>query len=253
MKRSARTPSSLSESTNRRLNAYGLAAAAAGVGVLALAPLAQARIVYTPAHRVIKSGQHYDLDVNHDGIIDFTLVNSVQCNTDQCFYDLIEQGKSHNAVIGMTRGSFLPYASALHAGARIGQRRRFVSKNAILGYVYQGGGGTSSRGPWDNVTSRYLGLQFSINGKLHYGWARLNVSISGTTVSAKLTGYAFETIPGKPIIAGKTHGPAGVPTNTGASVTSPMNTPHSASLGLLAMGSPRLSIWRREQSAGARP
>jgi hypothetical protein len=133
-------------------------------------------------------------------------VNSVHYGTDQVFYDLLEKAQSGNAAIGMMRGSLLPYASALNAGSRIEQGRQFVPKRAILGYVYQWGGGTSSRGPWDNVTKRYLGLQFHIKGKLHYGWARLNVKISGVNVTAKLTGYAYETIPNKPIIAGKTHG-----------------------------------------------
>ncbi len=64
-------------------------------------------------------------------------------------------------------------------------------------------------GDWNNVKDRYLGLKFKIQGKgkIHYGWARLNVRDHGHYITATLTGYAYETIPNKPIIAGKTKGP----------------------------------------------
>ena len=67
-------------------------------------------------------------------------------------------------------------------------------------------------GPWNNARRRYLGLRFKIKGKTHYGWARLNESCiqdgkRGAAAKALLTGYAYETIPNKPIVAGKTKGP----------------------------------------------
>jgi hypothetical protein len=60
-----------------------------------------------------------------------------------------------------------------------------------------------------DVQDHYLGLAFTIRGKLHYGWARLNVSVGRRPlrINTKLTGYAYETIPNKPIITGKTKGP----------------------------------------------
>jgi hypothetical protein len=54
--RNRKTACNLSESTQRCLNSYALAATAAGVGVLALALPAEAKIVYTAAHHVIKQG-----------------------------------------------------------------------------------------------------------------------------------------------------------------------------------------------------
>jgi hypothetical protein len=227
---------------------YALMASAAGVGILASAQPATARIVYTPAHRVITNGHHYDLDLNHDGVTDFALINSVQCNTDQCFYDLTEKPTLGNSVIGMGRGSFLPYASALHAGAPIGPKRHFVYRPAILGYVYQGGGGTSSRGPWVNVTNRYLGLKFIIKSKPHFGWARLTVTVSGTTVTGTLTGYAYETIPNKPLIAGKTKEPDHAASINSPDASLPVPASKPTTLGMLALGAPALSIWRREES-----
>jgi hypothetical protein len=74
MKRPARIPWLISGSLNHRLSEYTLVATAAGVGALALAPPAEAKIVYTPAHVVIgKKGERFTLDLNHDGIGDFAL------------------------------------------------------------------------------------------------------------------------------------------------------------------------------------
>ena len=59
-----------------------------------------------------------------------------------------------------------------------------------------------------NTKRRYLGLQFMIGNEIHYGWARLKVLYQGGPgFQATITGYAYETIPNKPIIAGKTKGP----------------------------------------------
>jgi hypothetical protein len=82
----------------------------------------------------------------------------------------------------------------------------------------------------------------------------LNVSVHGGHVKGLLTGYAYETIPNKPIITGKTKGPddgANDDPGPGASVANPIpEIPQPASLGALAMGSSGLSIWRRKEWAG---
>jgi hypothetical protein len=91
----------------------------------------------------------------------------------------------------------------------------------------------------------YLGLKFTIKGKIHFGWARVKVDTLQKPFSVTLTGYAYETIPGKGIIAGATKGPDdGEPA---ASVTMPTPEPHT--LGALALGTLGLSIWLRKESA----
>ena len=66
-------------------------------------------------------------------------------------------------------------------------------------------------GKGEGVEDRYLGLKFVTDGEVHYGWARLSVTLGherqDNDVSGTLTGYAYETIPDKPIIAGQITGP----------------------------------------------
>ena len=72
-----RESKSVTSSLERRLNSYVLAASAAGVGMLALTRPSEAKIVYTPAHHVVKIGTSYNLDLNRDGNADFIIFHRV--------------------------------------------------------------------------------------------------------------------------------------------------------------------------------
>ena len=61
-------------------------------------------------------------------------------------------------------------------------------------------------GAWLDVTNRYLGFKFQLNGQSHYGWARLSVTAGKFGPVVTLTGYAYETIAGHAIYAGQTSG-----------------------------------------------
>jgi hypothetical protein len=249
MKRSPRPreTASLSDSVHRQLNMYALAASAAGVGVLALSQPADAKIVYTKAHRIIGPHSSYKLDLNRDRITDFTLVNNSWA-TDGIWetYLRVSSAKGNSAMDYLHSGGW-GFASALKQGAPIGPKEHF---HAWAPYLVLGTG-VSFSGAWKNVKNRYLGLKFQVKGKTHYGWVRLNVTVGYYQVTATLTGYAYETVPGKAIIAGQTNGPDddAVTDNPGASITNPVpDIPQPATLGALALGAPGLAIWRREES-----
>jgi hypothetical protein len=100
-------------------------------------------------------------------------------------------------------------------------------------------------GPWMNggkgVKDRYLGIRFTINGRIYFGWARMTVKPGGNilgnpTFTAILTGYAYETIPGKAIVAGKTKDPD-------------VTALHPATLGHLAAGASAIPTWRVKRTA----
>jgi hypothetical protein len=193
----------LSESTERKLESYGLAATAAGVGVLALASAAEAKIVYTSAHHLLKPGTHYNLDLNHDGTTDFTLRNGA--GTSKSYGGLSVIPAARNGAVGFKTVQGSALASALQAGTLISGR--YFPGRAMADITTTTAGGVYYGGSWVNVNNRYLGLRFKIQGKYHFGWARLNVQVANLSITATLTGYAYETIPNKAIIAGKTKGP----------------------------------------------
>jgi hypothetical protein len=238
----------LLESVERQLSTYTLAASAAGVGMLALAQTAEARIVYTPAHvKIVQNGGLISFDLNHDGVPDFGLSNKY-VSTSQGFAFLnVKQHQQANEILQVSSQGRVS-AGALQAGAKIGPNGNFKHdpKNG-LAMAFANFEGTTY-GPWLRVKQAYLGLKFVIKGKTHFGWARVKLTSTGRlSINATLTGYAYETTPNKPIIAGKTKGSEGI------SVVSAV--PHAialpATLGLLAMGSSGRSVWRREELAGS--
>jgi hypothetical protein len=218
---------------------YALAASAAGVGVLALVQPTEAKIVYTPAHRHILFHHPLGLDLNRDGIVDFRISRHRFYDTQSAYATAVsaEGASQQNNVAGLPgftyNSNYYASAYALRGGRQIGPKLHFPRpspSNGLMGVKWGLGGGIyKCFRPWNNVKNRYLGLQFAIKGKIHYGWARLNEFCNpsggpGTGAEALLTGYAYETIPNKPIVAGRTKGPDVI-------------TVESGSLGRLARGS----------------
>jgi hypothetical protein len=70
-----------------------------------------------------------------------------------------------------------------------------------------------------------------------------------------LTGYAYETSPGKGIVAGQTKGmdDSNIEQPDAVLTTPIPDSPQPATLGALAMGAPGLPIWRRKDSVAATP
>jgi hypothetical protein len=67
------------------------------------------------------------------------------------------------------------------------------------------------------------------------------------TVVGLLTGYAYETVPNKAITTGQAKG-TDEDKIAAQAIATPTREP--ITLGLLARGSPGLSLWRREETAG---
>jgi len=249
------TPVRLPASLDQQLNWYALAASAAGVSLLALASPLEAKIVYTKTYQVIGSNGIYGLDLNHDGTMDFIIRDRVSFAYTGLFLSAREA--FGNAVEGSNAE-----AAALIKGAPIGPGQHFIvaassyagERMAVATCTVEGGCRTS--GPWVNVTDRYLGLKFQISGKTHYGWARLKVAAGNSQVTAKLTGYAYETISNKTIRAGQTSGNADAsqsePESAGSGrVPAVSATPVSA--GVQAASLARLALGAQSASLGRRP
>jgi hypothetical protein len=264
MKRSPRPrkTANLSDSLRQHLNMYAVAASAAGVSMLASVQSSEARIVYTHVHKVIGPNSQLGLDLNHDGIIDFSIHNAYQFHS-KSYHSaaLWTTTPPTNALEGLYSFPFSAYA--LPRGAKVGPPKNFKCTHACLEgrpmlSLSVGRGGI---GQWESATNQYLGVQFIDRaGRTHYGWARLTVRGNpNSKIFATLTGYAYETVPNKPIIAGRTKGtddPTEDPVfanpgdpGPGASLTNSItDTPQVASLGVLALGAQGVPLWRRRQN-----
>jgi hypothetical protein len=214
MKRPARVAAQLSASLHRRLNAYALVASATGVGLLALSQPAESKIVYTQTDFIIASGNsYYLLNPADQGVAPFIFWGTFVFQTSGVFGDRACFRPYGEGASILLAANDLPVA--LHAGSVIGQGENFGSGRSggmLFTYgPYFGGTSKHHKGNFKFDQKQYLGFKFSISGKPHFGWARVKPAIHPYFKDTKYTnirllGYAYETIPNKPIIAGQTHG-----------------------------------------------
>ena len=242
---SLRTRSQVSTSLHHKLNAYALGASAAGVALLSITP-ANAEVVFTQANGRIGNNRVLSVDLNHDGIPDFALINAPHFGPNSNSF-----GESFSVRPAPGNGVWIAnnvsyFAAALPAGVSIGSKATFHSTQLLMAFADRTDIASFSGGDWKSATNRFLGLKFFINGEVHFGWARLTVTANKhqEDVTATLTGYAYETEPNTPLITGQTSGNA-----RSSALASPASGPKPAMLGMLALGTPALSAWRREESS----
>jgi uncharacterized repeat protein (TIGR03803 family) len=205
------------------------------------------------------------VDLNHDRITDFIFSNLFHTPSSDGYVTnasllVSASGNMRNQVWGRGRGSShgrARFASALHSGFVVGANKSHLQKSptALMARLlvqyfreapkvttcstWSPGCVSSTEGQWMYTKHRYLGLKFMIKGEIHYGWARFEVKrtavgVGKNSISATLTGYAYETVPNKSITTGKTKGPDVV-------------TIEPATLGRLAQGASGTSASREKK------
>jgi hypothetical protein len=242
--------STLSSSVSQKLNLCAMVAAAAVV-LLAVPRAVEAEIVYT---KVNINFITYNLDLNNDGVSDVALQMRetaylcYPCRDGQRIL-LSELPATGNGVLGNP-------PAALKAGAMIGPNQVFYQGTGTMSAWY-----SASRcgcvehhvGPWFEVANHYLGVAFKIQGKTHYGWARMSTAFR----SVMLTGYAYETIAGKTIAAGATTGGAEESSEEhfvpGSFVNNAIpDSPQATALGMLALSVEQVPLCRQKEGIGQR-
>ncbi|MFG6686636.1 T9SS type A sorting domain-containing protein [Mariniflexile sp. HNIBRBA6329] len=165
-----------------------------------------AQIIYTdiePDYKSENIGDFYNLDLNNDGIIDFTLKSD-----DGLPYQISAEPNQEtnrvNAIIGMgielsyyvltlplDEGSILSSVNPnqFHPGYGIMLSSQDCSSDPDWCYIL-----------WGGKTDKYLGLRFLINGQTHYGWARLDVTSNTQWI---IKDYAYNATPNEPIHTGQ--------------------------------------------------
>ena len=245
---------------NRQVGQYALAAAVAGVSMLALAEPAVGEVIVTRKTIPIPVGKesspkpvHLSLANNGVNDLSFTLtqdsfgpgrtllVNAVNKNTDGI----------------MMGGGWDPYAQALGQNAKIGASAPFFWYDGLVELSASSGANKYCKGYWGtnlthlyigcgNPKNKYMGVEFRLNGKTHYGWVRLNIKTTsnpnGPALTATITEYAYESVANKTIKAGATTSATEVPAENTQKQVGP-------SLGMLAAGSEGRPLWRREETS----
>ena len=182
--------------------------------LVSVAMSAEAEIVYTPVNVVIGVGDSYNIDLNHDGVPDFTLRSHLledYCQSgDGYIWDLSVSPANGNAVI--TEGGHLGF-QLCHRTAQnmlVDSSQSFYRGFAVMAQLSWGFCGTGTLGEWLNVPDRYLGVQFrDAAGELHFGWAKVSTVAyvdqwNVIHASTLLTGFAYGTVAGQGILAGRT-------------------------------------------------
>lgn len=237
--------------TSDRLKLYALAAAAAGVSILALGQPAESEVVVTKKTIPIPVSQEVEISLTNNGVDQFAF------NFFSFAYKSISYRQlSVHPLSSKEAGVVLAPGGAndvmdLARGVKIGPSADFSDGYGALveATSITSRGAKVYTGSWGgNPKNRYVGLRFFINGETHYGWVRLTVNTSKQQImSATITAYAYETVPNRRILAGVSR-----TTAVGAKAEARVKDARRPGLGMLALGVNGLPMWRREESVGSR-
>lgn len=200
--RKSRYRKTLRHNLEKKLLSYTAAAGAVCMAGLFPHP-ATAEVVYTPADIVTKNALG-TLDIDGDGIADFQFIHFTYfhcghpCSTSAFFYNsfALTGLQTTNNVVQHGIRSFS--MAKLPAKTVVGSNDTFIHQGRIL----LSAGAVGSQ--WVPPARGYVGLRFMISGEVHYGWLRLTIdSAAGTVI---IGGYAYETVPNKPIVVNRRPG-----------------------------------------------
>ncbi|HEV3306195.1 MAG TPA: hypothetical protein VGZ91_07125 [Candidatus Sulfotelmatobacter sp.] len=257
----AKSAAPLSDALSRRLNAYALAAGAAGVAVLACSTPAEAAPVCKTVGAQLTRTSTFPLYLIDPAIPAFNIAQG----TNATFRSGTLTGIG--TIFWWNRGFFTPNTAGANvlldnnrlpadvaAGAEIGPGGNF-GKGTSYGLLFTygkgqlsfTGGGTKLRheGNLNLTQNNYIGLQFTEAGAVHYGWARLAITFQdgGSDVKHAVTnilGFGYESTPNAAIDAGSCGAGEQVSTDT----PDPSSASGGASLGTLALGSAGIANWK---------
>jgi hypothetical protein len=244
MQRRLLTDSSRNKDVDQRSRFYSIAAAAASVSMLALAPKAHGSVVITNTNIPITE-KGISIDLNHDGITDvhFKYFSNPGASDGSWYFSV-------KGVVGNAIDAGGEDALALARSAKIGPSAHFGNTSAnplLMENKYCNFYGCKLTGDWGaNQPNKFVGVKFKIKGQIHYGWIRVTITtnkVSGEPMKGTVTEYGYETIANKTVLAGLAS------TNARAEQISEQTVPAGLSLGALALGADGLQLWRREDEA----
>jgi hypothetical protein len=218
----AKNPAPLSGPLRHKLNAYALAAGAAGVAVLACASPAEGSPICKTLSTQLMHTDNFPLYLGQPTIAPFNIAQG----TNSTFFSFTTTGRG--TLQWWNRGFFTPNSAGakvllsnglpanLASGAQIGPGGEF-GKGSSYGLLFTYGRGEASfhgggtklkhRGNFNLLQSNYIGFQFNESGVPHFGWARLAMSFQKVSGKVQHTvthilGYGYESAANTVIAAG---------------------------------------------------
>ncbi|HAV61044.1 MAG TPA: hypothetical protein DCY13_01605 [Verrucomicrobiales bacterium] len=176
----------------------------------------QGTIVYhNPAdiHLFGNNGQH-DLDVDHNGTIDYRLTVGGSSG-----FAAFGQGRNASMAVLETPpdvgGSIVPATLGEPVGPGLEHPRLWYQNQIVETFPgqfvtvpasFHGCVTTGCVGQFHNITA-YWGVRFDIDGNDHYGWVRV-ATPGGIRNGGTILDWAYNSVPGQPILAGQVPEPA---------------------------------------------
>ena len=243
----------LAEPLLRSLNAYRLAAGAAGVAMLACSAPSNGAPICGSLSVTLPRTETYAFNPAHQKVAPFNVAHT--------FNDLSSHPQSYQV-----RGFFTPNTpdakvmlstnglpADIPSGASVGPGGKF-GKGKSYGLVFGDYYLNRYIGNFQPNQSGYIGFQFSETGQVHYGWLRVRLAnLNGWhSPSLELSEFGYESAPNTAILAGNCAGsasiiePASKPQMRAAISAEKKTSEDAAPLGLLALGSQGLPQWREE-------
>ena len=234
----------------KRLASYA-AAAGGAVALLGVTDTADAKIVYTPVIVNFTSTIPTQYVLRPDRIHPALTLSIGYCSASVFCSEFQAIGKIDGEIIGYpveTKFEGKQYGTTLlAAGQRIGASGNFES-DAKFHYL-KAESVFSSHSGFGQFGNGFFGFKFSIDGQTHYGWGRITNSYVNDGYVYTLTGFAYETIPNRRILAGQEQGSYAEPGSEGDSSSAQAGR---STLGSLALGAATVSIWRKEEDGVVR-
>ena len=200
-----REKKTISTTLNRQIGLYSMAAAVAGVSMLALAEPAAGEVIVTKKTLPVPVAQESSpkplyVSMANNGINNISLsLTQDSFNPGRTLLVDTVDTKNDRVVMG---GTWDPYALALAQGAQIGPSNANFSYGGLVEFSATSNGVKYCKGYWaaplqhfigcGTVQNKYMGVSFSLNGKTHYGWIRLIVRTNSNLNGPKLTATVTE-------------------------------------------------------------
>ncbi|MBA2406368.1 MAG: T9SS type A sorting domain-containing protein, partial [Chitinophagales bacterium] len=157
------------------------------------------------------SGEWYSLDLNNDGIADYSVAADIIYFENHAMIGKYANGSISNSVAGTYANVGMPAYNVfkLEASDPISQSVNWVKANTpkddYFGNLLEM---FSYEGYWQNgVTDGYIGLRIHVGINNFYGWLRCDVAADASFIIIK--DYAYNSIPDSSILAGQ-----GIATNS---------------------------------------